>query len=66
MACEVQQQAPRQCTTRLLHSRLTQLRCPPPQVCNHPYMFSDAEPDFDGESTGEDIVTASGKMQVCT
>lgn len=36
----------------------------PPQVCNHPYLFNiDAEPDFDGETTGEDIVEASGKMQ---
>ncbi|MEW5298327.1 MAG: hypothetical protein WDW36_001466 [Sanguina aurantia] len=39
---------------------LMQLR----KVCNHPFMFPDAEPDFDGESTNEDIVEASGKMQV--
>jgi hypothetical protein len=36
-----------------------------PQVCNHPYLFNiDAEPNFDGVTTGEDIVEASGKMQV--
>jgi len=36
------------------------------QVCNHPYLFNiDAEPHFDGVTTGEDIVEASGKMQVC-
>jgi len=35
------------------------------QVCNHPYLFNiDAEPHFDGVTTGEDIVEASGKMQV--
>lgn len=35
------------------------------QVCNHPYLFNiDAEPDFDGMTTGEDIVESSGKMQV--
>jgi hypothetical protein len=35
------------------------------QVCNHPYLFNiDAEPNFDGVTTGEDIVEASGKMQV--
>jgi SWI/SNF-related matrix-associated actin-dependent regulator of chromatin subfamily A member 5 len=33
------------------------------QVCNHPYMFPEAEPDFDG-STAEDIVEASGKLAV--
>ncbi|GFH13582.1 uncharacterized protein HaLaN_09500 [Haematococcus lacustris] len=40
---------------------LMQLR----KVCNHPYLFNiDAEPNFDGVTTGEDIVEASGKMQV--
>ncbi len=40
---------------------LMQLR----KVCNHPYLFNlDAEPDFDGVTTDEDIVEASGKMQV--
>ena len=35
------------------------------QVCNHPYLFNiDAEPHFDGISTNEDIVEASGKMMV--
>ncbi len=38
---------------------LMQLR----KCCNHPFMFPDAEPEFDGESTGEDIVEASGKMK---
>jgi hypothetical protein len=42
-----------------IHSR------PCAQVCCHPYLFSvDAEPEFDGASTGEDIVEASGKMAV--
>ena len=39
---------------------LMQLR----KCCNHPYMFPDAEPGYDGESTGEDIVEAAGKMKV--
>jgi hypothetical protein len=40
---------------------LMQLR----KVCNHPYLFNiDAEPDFDGQTTGEDIVEVSGKMTV--
>ncbi|KAK9840665.1 hypothetical protein WJX81_008358 [Elliptochloris bilobata] len=34
------------------------------KCCNHPYLFPGAEPDFDGHSTGEDIVEASGKMGV--
>eukprot|EP00958_Prasinococcus_capsulatus_P001206 scaffold106_cov380-Prasinococcus_capsulatus_cf.AAC.44 len=33
------------------------------KCCLHPYLFPTGEPDFDG-TTGEDIVTASGKMQV--
>jgi SWI/SNF-related matrix-associated actin-dependent regulator of chromatin subfamily A member 5 len=34
-------------------------------VCNHPYLFNiDAEPEFDGVTTGEDIVDVSGKMAV--
>ena len=37
---------------------------PTPQCCNHPFMFPDAEPDYDGQTTGEDIVEGSGKMQV--
>ena len=27
-------------------------------------MFPEAEPEYDGESTGEDIVSGSGKMKV--
>ena len=27
-------------------------------------MFPDSEPDYDGHTTGEDIVEGSGKMQV--
>jgi len=38
---------------------LVQLR----KVANHPYKFPGAEPDFDG-TTSEDIVEASGKIQV--
>ena len=34
-----------------------------PQVCNHPYMFQDAEPDFDGVSTNEEIVNGSGVVE---
>ncbi|EFN54637.1 hypothetical protein CHLNCDRAFT_9749, partial [Chlorella variabilis] len=33
------------------------------KCCNHPYLFPGSEPDFDGR-TGEDIVHASGKMDV--
>ena len=43
-----------------LMNLLMQLR----KVCNHPYMFPDAEPDYDGTSTGEDIVEGSGKLKV--
>ena len=43
-----------------LQALLMQLR----KCVNHPYAFPGAEPDFDGSSTGEDIVTASGKMAV--
>ncbi|GIL63033.1 hypothetical protein Vafri_17166 [Volvox africanus] len=39
---------------------LVQLR----KVCNHPFMFKDAEPDFDGETVPEELVTGSGKMMV--
>ncbi|GIL69867.1 hypothetical protein Vretifemale_646 [Volvox reticuliferus] len=39
---------------------LVQLR----KVCNHPFMFKDAEPDFDGESAPEELVTGSGKMMI--
>ncbi|KAG1680939.1 hypothetical protein FOA52_009898 [Chlamydomonas sp. UWO 241] len=39
---------------------LMQLR----KCCNHPFMFPDSEPDYDGHSTGEEIVEGSGKMQV--
>lgn len=43
----------------------TLLPLPPAQVCNHPYQFNiDAEPHFDGVTTGEDIVDSSGKMMV--
>ncbi|PRW60864.1 SNF2 super family [Chlorella sorokiniana] len=34
------------------------------KCCNHPYLFPGAEPDFDGMSTDEGIVRASGKMEV--
>lgn len=30
------------------------------KVTDHPWLFDDAEPDFDGETTTEDIVEASG------
>mmetsp|Transcript_15446 Transcript_15446/g.43214 ORF Transcript_15446/g.43214 Transcript_15446/m.43214 type:complete len:946 (+) Transcript_15446:412-3249(+) len=43
-----------------LQSLLMQLR----KCVNHPYQFPGAEPDFDGASTGEDIVEASGKLTV--
>jgi SWI/SNF-related matrix-associated actin-dependent regulator of chromatin subfamily A member 5 len=42
-----------------LQSLFMQLR----KVSMHPYMLPNAEPDFDG-TTNEDIVEASGKMQV--
>ncbi|KAK9837753.1 hypothetical protein WJX74_004265 [Apatococcus lobatus] len=45
---------------RRLRALWMQLR----KCCNHPYLFKDAEPDFDGETTGEDVVEASGKMAV--
>ena len=34
------------------------------KCCNHPFMFPDAEPDYDGTSTGEEVVEGSGKMKV--
>ena len=34
---------------RRLRALWMQLR----KCCNHPYLFKDAEPDFDGETTGE-------------
>ncbi len=43
-----------------LMNLLMQLR----KVCNHPYMFPDSEPDFDGSTTGEDIIEGSGKLKV--
>ena len=43
-----------------LMNLLVQLR----KVCNHPYMFPEAEPGYDGTSTGEDIVEGSGKLKV--
>ncbi|GAX78544.1 hypothetical protein CEUSTIGMA_g5984.t1 [Chlamydomonas eustigma] len=39
---------------------LMQLR----KCCNHPFMFPDSEPDYDGSTTGEEIVEGSGKMKV--
>jgi SNF2 family DNA or RNA helicase len=33
------------------------------KCCNHPYLFSGAEPDFDG-TTKEEIISSSGKLQV--
>ena len=39
---------------------LMQLR----KCCNHPFMFPDSEPDYDGQSTGEEVVEGSGKMKV--
>ncbi|GAX72787.1 hypothetical protein CEUSTIGMA_g243.t1 [Chlamydomonas eustigma] len=43
-----------------LMNLLMQLR----KVCNHPYMFPEAEPDFDGVTTGEDLLEGSGKLKV--
>ncbi|KAL4421455.1 hypothetical protein ABPG75_010746 [Micractinium tetrahymenae] len=34
------------------------------KCCNHPFLFPGAEPGFDGETTDESIVQASGKMEV--
>ena len=33
------------------------------KCCNHPYLFSGAEPDFHG-TTKEEIISSSGKLQV--
>ncbi|KAK9784646.1 hypothetical protein WJX73_007480 [Symbiochloris irregularis] len=41
-----------------LMSLIIQLR----KACQHPYLLD--EPDFDGNTTGEDIVMASGKLEV--
>jgi SNF2 family DNA or RNA helicase len=43
-----------------LNNLLMQLR----KVCNHPFSLPGSEPAFDGESTGEAIVQASGKLVV--
>ncbi|KXZ54072.1 hypothetical protein GPECTOR_5g179 [Gonium pectorale] len=38
---------------------LMQLR----KVCNHPFMFPDAEPDFDGETAPAELITGSGESR---
>ena len=42
-----------------LQSLLMQLR----KVCNHPFLFPNSEPDFDGTTT-EELVEASGKLEL--